>query len=53
MMPYSKLSGKWVRFEDELSKQHSDAFRKVSVSIYINEYAFCWKQDSAIALIAG
>jgi hypothetical protein len=53
MMPYSKLSRKWVQFENALSRKHNDAFREVSFSIYINEYAFCWKQDSAIASVAG
>ena len=27
MMPYSKLSGSWVRLENDLSRQHGDVFR--------------------------
>jgi hypothetical protein len=52
MMPYSKRSRSWVRFQDDLSRQHSGIFRKVTIAIYINEYAFCWKQDSTLAQIA-
>ena len=53
MMPHSTLSANWLGLENSLSKEHGDVFRNVTICIYINEYAFCWKQDSALAQIAG
>ena len=48
IMPRSTLSLEWKDFESELSRLYPATFKSVSVAIYINEYAFCWKQDSAI-----
>lgn len=48
LMPRSALSLKWQSFEDRLSRKHSKIFGSVSVAVYLNEYAFCWKQDAAL-----
>lgn len=50
-LPSSMLSSRWKSFEDSLSRKYSSHFRGVSIAIYLNEYAFCWKQDSAVSLI--
>lgn len=47
-MPLSDLSRKWSTFQGELSRKHTALYRNVTIAIYINEYAFCWKQDSAL-----
>lgn len=52
-MPTSDLSTSWRRFEDSLTLQNLATFKRVSVAIYPNEQAFCWKQDSAIQLLRG
>lgn len=51
IMPRSDLSIKWRDFEGALSRKYAAYFGSVSVAIYLNEYAFCWKQDSAISSI--
>lgn len=51
IMPRSKISLEWKDFESLLTRSYPAIFRSVSVAIYLNEYAFCWKQDSAIAAI--
>jgi len=51
IMPRSELSIRWKGFEDALSRKYAAYFGGVSVAIYLNEYAFCWKQDSAISSI--
>ena len=53
MMPGSTLSRDWRGFQESLSLEYTDLFKKVTVAIYMNEYAFCWKQDSAISQIMG
>lgn len=53
MMPGSAVSLEWVRFQESLSQDYNDLFRKVTVTIYMNEYAFCWKQDSSLSEIMG
>jgi len=35
-------------FLDDVSKRYASLFEKISVSFYISEYAFAWKQNSAI-----
>lgn len=35
-------------FLDTISKKYNVMFSSVKVSFYISEYAFCWKQNSAI-----
>lgn len=50
-MPISELSQNWSAFQGEISRKHTTMFRRISVAIYINEYAFCWKQDSALAAL--
>lgn len=51
IMPRSELSMGWKNFENALSREYSAYFGSVSVAIYMSEYAFCWKQDSAISSI--
>lgn len=41
------------KFFDALSVKHRSMFSRVSVSFYMNEYAFCWKQNSSIQEILG
>tara|TARA_R110002124_G_scaffold283274_1_gene459129 strand:+ start:3192 stop:3800 length:609 start_codon:yes stop_codon:yes gene_type:complete len=45
----------WVRQRDvamsKLSNQYSNKYRSISVAIYMSDYFFCWKQDSAIETI--
>lgn len=48
-MPTSHLSNKWRSSQDQISRKHAGLFGRVSVAIYLNEYAFCWKQNSSIA----
>ena len=50
-MPRSRLSREWGEFQNELSLKHTDLFQRITLAIYINEYAFCWKQDSALIQI--
>ena len=50
-MPSSDLSRRWRSFEDELSRTHSSIFSRINFAIYMNEYAFCWKQDSSLTAI--
>lgn len=50
-MPRSKLSLQWSTFLGQLSRKHAMLFQRVSIAIYMNEYAFCWKQDSALATL--
>lgn len=50
-MPKSELSHGWRSFEKRLTLEHSSVFKSVSVAIYASEYAFCWKQDSALSAI--
>lgn len=50
-MPRSNLSIRWRSFEDSLSRKHNTIFGSASIAIYMNEYAFCWKQDSALSQI--
>ncbi|WJI79594.1 MULTISPECIES: hypothetical protein [unclassified Mesorhizobium] len=40
-------------FMDELGKDHSAHFSRITVAVYMNEYAFCWKQASALNLVRG
>ena len=51
IMPRSELSMRWKSFEDSLSREYATYFGGINVAIYLNEYAFCWKQDSAISSI--
>lgn len=53
-MPQSALSLSWSHFQGTLSRKHTAIFSKISFAIYMNEYAFCWKQDSVLSnLVAG
>ena len=53
MMPQSKISRDWNSFQNILSRGHTDLFKKITLTIYMNEYAFCWKQDSALRVVTG
>ena len=48
-MPNSKIRNEWQKFEGELSRKHTRIFSRISISLYMNEYAFCWKQDSVVS----
>ena len=48
-MPNSSLKTSWTNVQDELGNKYQDMFGEVSIAIYMNEYAFCWKQQSAVA----
>ena len=50
-MPRSTLSLDWNAFIGRLSRRHTDIFQRVSLAVYMNEYAFCWKQDSALTTL--
>lgn len=50
-MPRSELSLGWNAFLGRLSRRHTTLFQHVSLAIYMNEYAFCWKQDSSLATL--
>lgn len=47
-MPQSAIALEWSTFQGRLSRKHTSMFRRVSIAIYMNEYAFSWKQDSAL-----
>ena len=51
IMPRSRISLEWKAFEERLSRAHASIFGSIKVAIYLSEYAFCWKQDSAISTI--
>ena len=51
LMPASKLKRSWTQFQGALGRRHVTLFRSISIAIYMNEYAFCWKQDSALSRI--
>lgn len=53
VMPQSSTAVRWRQFEQRISRKHLDKFKSVSIAIYMNEYAFCWKQNSAIEEIIG
>lgn len=50
-MPVSRLSREWAEFQRLISRGHNDLYQRISIAIYINEYAFCWKQDSALTQV--
>jgi hypothetical protein len=50
-MPQSELSLEWNAFLGRLSRRHTTLFQRISLAIYMNEYAFCWKQDSSLATL--
>lgn len=52
-MPKSSLSQSWRDYQQSLSLDHVLLFKRISVAIYINEYAFCWKQDSSLSTLLG
>lgn len=47
-LPICKEFAESRKFIDSLSTNYREMFSEVSLTIYMNEYAFCWKQDSAI-----
>jgi hypothetical protein len=53
IMPKTTLAETWRAFESVLTMKNRHIFKKVSVAIYINEYAFCWKQDSVLSKLIG
>jgi hypothetical protein len=53
LMPRSLQSTRWRQFEDRTSRRYAATFGSVSIAIYMNEYAFCWKQDAALNELMG
>lgn len=47
-LPKCRISDRDASFLDGISRDHSHLFAKISIVIYMNEYAFCWKQNSAL-----
>jgi hypothetical protein len=35
-------------FLRDISKEYRDMFKEITITFYINEYAFSWKQHSAV-----
>lgn len=52
-MPTCKTFDSDRAFLDQLSKGHRRLFATIGVTSYMNEYAFCWKQTSAIQHLLG
>jgi hypothetical protein len=52
-MPQSALSRSWSQFQGQLSRKHTAIFKNLNFAIYMNEYAFCWKQDSVLSELIG
>lgn len=52
-MPNSHLAIRWRQYESSLTRRYAAHFGGVTVAIYMNEYAFCWKQDSSLKLVCG
>jgi len=50
-MPQSELSKQWRASQDQIGRKYAGLFSRVSVAIYLNEYAFCWKQNSSIVTL--
>ena len=53
VMPQSPLSQFWSQFQGQLSRKHTALFRNINFAIYMNEYAFCSKQDGALSDLIG
>ncbi|MBB2830844.1 UNVERIFIED_ORG: hypothetical protein GGD51_000949 [Rhizobium esperanzae] len=52
-LPASRQRTNELAFLDKLSRSYRSHFNRISLAIYINEAAFCWKQASALANIIG
>lgn len=51
MMPVSNLSRTWSAFQGKIGRKHNELFKRISIAIYLNKYAFCWKQDSSLSTL--
>ena len=47
-MPVTPLVDSWNAFSFELSRKFHNLFSRITFAIYLNEYAFCWKQNSIL-----
>lgn len=47
-MPKSNKSNVWKAFENTISRDYIAHFKKISIAIYMNEYAFCAKQGATL-----
>jgi hypothetical protein len=52
-MPIFQLNIFWQQFQSDLSRRNTSIFRRIILAIYMNEYAFCWKQDSVLSQLVG
>lgn len=48
LLPKCRRSDLDATFLDGITLSHNHLFSKISVVIYMNEYAFCWKQNSSL-----
>lgn len=47
-MPTTPLVRSWNEFSFDLSRRFNELFSRITFAIYLNEYAFCWKQKSVL-----
>jgi hypothetical protein len=52
-LPRSRERAEEQRFLDGLSQRFRGNFGRISMAVYMNEWAFCWKQQSALGTILG
>jgi hypothetical protein len=52
-LPRSRDRMEEQRFVDGLSQRFRTHFGRVSIAVYMSEWAFCWKQQSALGTILG
>lgn len=52
-LPKGILRRETMQFLDGLSVEHRALFKSITVAFYVNEYSFCWKQNTAIDQITG
>jgi hypothetical protein len=52
-MPNCPERNEELTFFDQLGREHRRLFNRVSLALYMNEWAFCWKQASALSTVIG
>jgi len=53
-MPKCQQSDRDASFLYSISAAYTNYFKKITVAVYMNEYAYCWKQNAALqALLPG
>ncbi len=51
LMPKCHETDRDAAFLDSLTKDYTTFFGKITIGMYMNEYAFCWKQNSALQIV--